>query len=138
MNYKKTVVFIFSFFIIKSVGFSTYKVCIEIERFYDIKDLYYCLIYHNIKYPKIVYAQAILETGNFTSKVYLKNNNLFGLCNNQGYYKFENYEESILKYIQYIQYRYKDNEDYYSFLKRIKYASDKNYIKKLKQIVQRI
>ena len=41
--------------------------------------LYDALLYYDIKYPDIVYAQAILETGWFTSRLYLENNNLFGL-----------------------------------------------------------
>lgn len=34
-----------------------------------------------------------------------------------------------------IQYRLRENEDYYKFLTRISYASDPNYIKKVKNIV---
>jgi len=30
-----------------------------------------------VKYPEIVFAQAQLETGNFTSAIFLENNNLF-------------------------------------------------------------
>ena len=29
--------------------------------------------------PKLIYAQALLETGNLTSKIYKENNNAFGL-----------------------------------------------------------
>lgn len=32
-----------------------------------------------IKHPDIVYAQAILETGEFTSPIFRENNNLFGM-----------------------------------------------------------
>ena len=33
----------------------------------------------NFKYPHIVLAQAILETGTFESKIFKENNNLFGM-----------------------------------------------------------
>jgi uncharacterized FlgJ-related protein len=33
----------------------------------------------NVKFPHIVMAQALLETGNFKSKVFLQNHNLFGM-----------------------------------------------------------
>ena len=32
-----------------------------------------------IKHPDVVYAQAILETGNFSSRIFKENNNLFGM-----------------------------------------------------------
>jgi uncharacterized FlgJ-related protein len=41
--------------------------------------LYAALQKYGIRYPKIVLAQAILETGYFTSRVCLDKNNLFGL-----------------------------------------------------------
>lgn len=36
-----------------------------------------------------------------------------------------------------IQYRLRENEDYYSFIQRIGYAEDPNYISKVKGIVKR-
>lgn len=33
----------------------------------------------NFRFPHIVYAQAILESGNFTSQVFKENNNMFGM-----------------------------------------------------------
>jgi mannosyl-glycoprotein endo-beta-N-acetylglucosaminidase len=32
-----------------------------------------------LKHPEIVYAQAVLETGNFSSTIFKENNNLFGM-----------------------------------------------------------
>lgn len=95
------------------------------------------LIYYGVKYPEIVYAQAILETGHFTSTHCIKNNNLFGLYDskNKCYFKFNHWTDSIKAYINTIEYRYQDGEDYYDFLARINYASHPNYINKLKQIV---
>lgn len=96
------------------------------------------LFYYNIKHSDIVYAQAKLETGNFTSKICLDNNNLFGLydSNNKQYYRYKHWTESVLAYKNYIQSKYKPPEDYYNFLERIKYAEDKSYTRLLKEIIE--
>lgn len=98
------------------------------------------LIHYNIKFPEIVYAQAILETGHFKSRVCKKYNNLFGLYNSRtkDYYKFNHWSESVIAYAKYIQYKYREGEDYYNFLSRIGYAEDPLYINKLKVIVKGI
>lgn len=95
------------------------------------------LIYYKIKYPEIVYAQALLETGHFNSTVCIINNNLFGLYNSKSkeYYKFNHWSESVIAYKKFIQERY-GQIDYYNFLERINYAEDPKYIIKLKQIVK--
>lgn len=105
------------------------------------------LKYYRVKYPDIVYAQAILETGNFRSKVCKDYNNLFGLYNSskKDYYRFNHWTESIEGYIKYIQERYKppneesDNElNYYKFLEKIGYAENSIlYTSKIKEIVNR-
>ena len=91
---------------------------------------------HGIIEPEIVIAQAKLETGNYSSDVFYENNNLFGLydSNKKEYYKFNSWQESVLAYKDLIQSKLNDGEDYYAFLKRIGYAKDKNYIKKVKRI----
>ena len=102
-------------------------------------DLMAVLEYYNVKHKNIVYAQAILETGHFRSKVYREYNNLFGLYNSRSkdYYKFNHWSESVVAYLNYIQYRYKPPDDYYKFLEEIGYAEDPQYITKLKNIVKR-
>ena len=97
------------------------------------------LSYYGLKHKDIVYAQAILETGHFKSNVCLKYNNLFGLYNSKEkrYCKFEHWTESVVAYLDYVQYRYKPPNDYYKFLSDIGYAKDPNYINKLKGIVSR-
>lgn len=96
------------------------------------------LKYYDIQHPDIVYAQALLETGHFKSVGCLKHHNLFGLYNSKAkrYCRFNHWTESIIAYKEWIQRRYKPPEDYYRFLKRINYASDPLYIRKLKQIVR--
>lgn len=91
---------------------------------------------YDVKFPQIVVAQALLETGYFTSRVCLENNNLFGLRrpSNGGYYSFNSWEESVKAYKDYVQYKYKGG-NYYDFLNRIGYAEDKEYTSKIGRIV---
>ena len=92
--------------------------------------------YYGLKHDTIILTQAKLETGNYKSYQCRVNNNLFGLFNSSKmkYYKFNHWSESVEAYKKWIQYRYKDEEDYYSFLVRISYAEDSNYVSKLKWI----
>lgn len=103
-------------------------------------DLMAVLEYYNVKHKNIVYAQAILETGHFRSKVCKESKNLFGLYNSYkgDYYKFQHWSESVVAYLNYIQYRYKPPNDYYQFLIDIGYAEDPEYITKVKRIVNKI
>lgn len=91
--------------------------------------------YYGIKYPRIVTAQAILESGHFKSKVFKEYNNPFGLYNSRkkDYYKFNHWAEAIIAYQTMIEYKYKGG-NYYSFLDSIGYATDPNYIRKVKAI----
>lgn len=96
------------------------------------------LLYLEIPHPKIVYTQAILETGWFTSKGCTKHNNLFGIYEDGYHKKYTHWKESVRAYKKFISSKYKPNEDYYMFLKRIHYAEDPNYNSKLKQIYKRV
>jgi len=99
------------------------------------KDVAMCIIQSGIKHPEIVFRQAILETGWFTSEYFLKRNNLFGFRSNGEYFKFNSWQESVNYYLKWQEERYKDDkEDYYHFLVRIKYASSKEYVSTLKRI----
>lgn len=86
-----------------------------------------------------VLAQAILETGFFTSNVCHNYNNLFGLYDShkKDYYRFNNWQESVSAYRKYIQYRYKGG-NYLIFLKRIGYAEDPLYTVKVEKIYREI
>ena len=98
------------------------------------------LQYYNIEHPTIVKAQAILETANFTSNLCVKNNNLFGLYDskNKRYYSYNHWWESIEAYKKLIQKKYDNSKYYYMFLEDIKYAKDKDYISKLKEIAEKL
>lgn len=85
-------------------------------------------------HPEIVMRQAKLETGNFTSRRFKEYNNLFGFqVSDSSICKYSNWKESVIAYKSLQMRKLRDNEDYYKFLIRIKYASDPDYIKKLKQ-----
>ena len=98
------------------------------------------LQYYNIEHPTIVKAQAILETAHFTSDLCVKNNNLFGLYDskNKRYYSYNHWWESIEAYKKLIQRKYDNSKYYYMFLEDIKYAKDKEYINKLKEIAEEL
>lgn len=62
-----------------------------------------------IKYPETVLAQAVLETGNFTSDIFKENHNLFGMKvagsrptsaigTNRNHAKYRNWKESVMDY----------------------------------------
>lgn len=92
-----------------------------------------------IAHPKIVLAQAKLETGNYTSRVCLTYNNLFGLRKPDGsYYRFNHWRESVKAYKNYVQYKYQPPNDYYQFLTDIGYAEDGAYIRKVKEIANQV
>lgn len=98
------------------------------------------LQYYNIEHPTIVKAQAILETAHFSSDLCVKNNNLFGLYDskNKRYYSYNHWWESIEAYKELIQRKYDNSKYYYMFLEDIKYAKDKEYINKLKEIAEEL
>lgn len=86
-----------------------------------------------------VLAQAVLETGNFTSNVCKNYHNLFGLYDsrNNDYYRFARWEDSVIGYQKYIQYRYKGG-NYLQFLRRIGYAEDPRYTSKVAEIATQL
>ena len=105
------------------------------------------LVYAGIRYPEIAYKQAVLETANFTSELFVMANNLFGIrpakkreTTNQGCYLWHAYYlhwwDSVKDYKLLIDYWSCKSPitDYYSFLQEIGYATDPNYIKKLQNL----
>ena len=96
------------------------------------------LSYYGLENKDIVYAQAVLETGHFTSRVCLEYNNLFGLYDskNKDYYKFNHWSESVVAYKEWIQKKYQPPNNYYAFLEEINYAEGKSYTRLLKEIVK--
>lgn len=102
-----------------------------------IPNLYAEIIQNRIQYPKIVLAQAILETGWFTSPVCRNKHNLFGLTNPRTgkYFEFDHWTESVLAYYTKVQYRYKGG-NYLLWLRNIGYAEDPNYIRAVVRVLR--
>lgn len=109
------------------------------------------LIELKVKYPHIVLSQSIIESGNYTSKVFLENNNPFGmklswnrsttaLGIKNGYAYYSNLRDAIIDYafMQSSYYRSaKTEEDYYILLQK-SYAEDKEYINKVRKIANKL
>lgn len=94
---------------------------------------------NGIKYPKIVLAQAILETSWFKSSVCRNKHNLFGLTNprTKTYYEFNHWTESVKAYYTKVQYRYKGG-NYLLWLKKIGYAEEKGYIRAIIKVLKQL
>ena len=102
-----------------------------------IPNLYKEIIRNGILYPKIVLAQAILETGWFRSSVCRNKHNLFGLTNPRTgkYYEFNHWTESVRAYYTKVQYKYKGG-NYLLWLDEIGYAEDQDYIIAIMKVVE--
>ena len=94
-----------------------------------IPNLYVEIIRNGIRHPKIVLAQAILETGWFTSPVCRNKHNLFGLTNPRTgkYFEFGHWTESVRAYYTKVQYKYKGG-NYLLWLHKIGYAENPRYV----------
>lgn len=94
----------------------------------------------NVKYPHIVLAQALIESGHFQSNIFRSNNNLFGMKEakqrtttargtNLGHAYYDNWKESILDYAIFQSAYLRDlntEEQYLSYL-GANYAEASNY-----------
>lgn len=124
-------------FIISSNSFLQPIDTLSIIRSLSLNKTNYFIVcnYYEIQHPNIVYAQSLLESGHFTSKLYKTKNNHLGLYNSSKhtYYSFEHWTDCLRFYKLYIQNRYTDG-CYYQFLKELPYATDTSYIQKLKKI----
>ena len=104
--------------------------------------LSYILDLH-IEYAYIVYAQALLESGHFTSDIFMENNNLFGMKVaerrpttaigvNRGHAVYKSWRESVIDYalMQAAYYRGLDEKTYLDKICSV-YATDTTYRKRL-------
>lgn len=102
-----------------------------------IPNLYQEIIRNGIQHPRIVLAQAILETGWFRSPLCRKRHNLFGLTNPKTgkYYEFNHWTESVRAYYTKVQYKYKGG-NYLLWLRDIGYAEDPRYVRELIKVMK--
>ena len=110
-----------------------------------IPNLYQEIICNGIQHPKIVLAQAILETGWFRSPLCRNRHNLFGLTNPKTgkYYEFNHWTESVRAYMTKVQYRYcqkkqmsQNDVDYLMWLQQVGYAEDPRYVRELIKVMK--
>lgn len=105
----------------------------------------------NVKYPHIVMAQSIIETGNFSSRIFKENHNLFGmkkatirintaLGTQYGHAYYDNWRESVYDYAFY-QCRYlsdiRSEKDYYNYLSSTYAEAGDGYVTTIKQTIER-
>lgn len=103
-----------------------------------IPNLYQEIIRNGILHPRIVLAQAILETGWFRSPLCLNRHNLFGLTNPKTgkYYEFNHWTESVRAYYTKVQYKYKGG-NYLLWLRDIGYAEDPRYVREVIKVLKK-
>ena len=89
---------------------------------------------NNIPHASIVLAQAKLESGNFKSNLVQTHQNIFGLKRGNQYRKYTHWTECVKDYKKCISDRY-NGGNYYTFLNKIGYADNPNYIELLKEFV---
>jgi uncharacterized FlgJ-related protein len=102
----------------------------------------------NVKYPDIVMAQAEHESGNFTSKLFRENNNMFGMKistsrpttqngEQNGYAYYNTWRESVLDYAMYSATylnKIQSKAEYLQYLGE-HYAEDTLYVRKIKKVI---
>lgn len=119
------------------------------KRLFSEDSLIFILNELNVKFPHIVLAQSIVETGHWTSRIFKENHNLFGMKeayvrvhtakgtqHNHAYY--ENWIESVYDYAFY-QCRYLSSisteESYFKYLSE-SYAESPTYVQSLKKVIE--
>lgn len=103
----------------------------------------------NFRFPHIVLAQSILETGHYESKIFKENHNLFGMKEarvrlnlaegtQHGHAYYKNWEESVTDYaLWYSTYAYKCKTEKQLFrLLDKQYAEASAYVSSLQHIIQ--
>ena len=115
------------------------------------ESLYEQIMKYGIKFPDVVFAQAVLESGQFTSKLFKSANNLFGMKiptkressaigqTKSGYSKYDDWNFSVYDYFLWQDYMFKKKSDltkkeYLALLGKV-YAEDKRYVSSLKRVI---
>lgn len=113
--------------------------------------LYFKIKTSGILFPEVVYSQALIESGNFSSEVFVCTNNLFGMKqpkvrdtyslgkSNLGYASYFSWKSSVDDYKLWQDRALrnktlKTQKEYLEYLGRV-YAEDKQYIMKLQKII---
>lgn len=109
------------------------------DRFFEY------MVLTGIHKADLVFKQSVLETGGFTSDIFIENHNLFGMKmphtrittatgENRGHAMYKHWTDSVEDYALwqdfYLDSGY-DFSDYYAFLRDVNYAEDPKYNQKL-------
>lgn len=114
-------------------------------------NLYKTILDMDIMFPDIVFAQAVIESGNFTSKLTKVNNNIFGMRlpkrrettavgeSKSGYAIYCSWIDSVKDYLHWQNYFMKgkemSREEYLSLLDRV-YAEDERYVSVIRKKIK--
>lgn len=130
-------------------SFTTIKETESVSLTHEL--LYEQINQKNIKFPDIVFAQAVLESGHFKAPLFINKNNLFGMRipkkrettavnkGKKGYALYENWDSSIDDYLLWQEFTLKNRgnltrSQYFALLGKV-YASDKRYVTSLKRVI---
>ena len=130
-----------------------YKNIIHAQPPINYQNLYQEIVKNDIKFPEVVFAQAVLETGHFTSKLFQQANNLFGMKipskretlavgkRKGNYAVFHDWLSSVSDYQIWQQYilknkNIKTKKEYLALLNRI-YAENQNYVQLLHKVMEK-
>ena len=135
------------------LGFSVTKSSVlSVKEGISYECLYEQIVEMGIKFPDVVFAQAVLESGNFTSNLFKNHNNLFGMKLpsiretvaigkvKNGYAKYNSWGESIYDYYLWQNYMFSKKDistkkEYLKMIDRI-YAENKNYVVILHRVIK--
>ncbi len=128
----------------------TKQIIIKQEQEFNPEKLKAYILELNIRFPHIVYAQALLESGEFKSHIFKENNNFFGMKQakqrpttnkgtENGHAYFVNWRDCVVDYAFY-QAAYlndlRSESEYFEYLGQ-NYAEDPGYVGKLKKIIEK-
>mgnify|MGYP006935498200 CR=1 FL=1 len=135
---------------IRYITEETKQIIIKQENEFSPGKLKAYILELNIRFPHIVYAQALLESGEFKSHVFKANHNFFGMKEakqrpttnkgtENGHAYFNNWKDCVVDY-GFFQAAYlndlRTEKEYFDYLGQ-NYAEDPNYVSKLKKIIEK-
>jgi hypothetical protein len=104
----------------------------------------------NFKFPHIILAQSMQETGNYKSTIFRENHNLFGMKQatirtnlakgtNRGHAYYDSWQDSLIDYALYSATYLSDIKtegEYFEYLRQ-NYAEDPTYVERLKKLIKK-
>jgi uncharacterized FlgJ-related protein len=139
-------IILLSYFTLSSNGLEVRSEKIEINKEILVKTMKEMGIQH----VDIVLAQAILESGTFTSKVFKTKNNMFGMkvpgrrettaINKKGYAAYSSWYDCVKDYKLYQDYITKNkpiSRDQYVAIISKRYSETPDYMQRLKKIIEK-